>query len=391
MVVPWGHLLGAARPTSRCSRGGRRRCALATSRLSAMALGPNYLFPLRGPYGTRHKMNSTRAAGSVQVTLNALLEYAQRADSKTSLILTRLRAVACTLNRMDVAKWCDLELHGYFHENPVKTIEDKVPDYRTIACLYKDPFGREIHLPDQVRDAGAQLAVLHHPLAELEEYGGSKSPMLSMRDYSKIELFQSIGISVADCQVSTLILRSVVELIRVRALQFVYELDAEASGSPGAEGPVETILRLFDGIRLAARPLAKRRPGKPVFRLDDEYDVQDLLHALMTPWFSEIAPEEWTPSYAAGSKRMDFLVAAERIAIEMKFVHDGKRAKKIADEIVVDIEYYAQHQTVDTLIALVFDPLLLVAQRSAVERALSGSRVIGTKSLQMFCRVRPNI
>jgi len=41
----------------------------------------------------------------------------------------------------------------------------------------------------------------------------------------------------------------------------------------------------------------------------DEYDVQNLLHAILKLHFEDIRPEEWAPSYAASSKRMDFLLA----------------------------------------------------------------------------------
>lgn len=42
--------------------------------------------------------------------------------------------------------------------------------------------------------------------------------------------------------------------------------------------------------------------------LEDEYDVQDLPHALLLLYFDDVRAEEWTPSYAGKSARMDFLL-----------------------------------------------------------------------------------
>jgi hypothetical protein len=35
--------------------------------------------------------------------------------------------------------------------------------------------------------------------------------------------------------------------------------------------------------------------------LKDEYDVQDLLYALLRIFFDDVRPEEWTPSFAGKS------------------------------------------------------------------------------------------
>lgn len=42
----------------------------------------------------------------------------------------------------------------------------------------------------------------------------------------------------------------------------------------------------------------------------DEYDVQDYIRALLAINFDDIRTEEWTPSYAGGSARMDFVLKA---------------------------------------------------------------------------------
>ena len=65
--------------------------------------------------------------------------------------------------------------------------------------------------------------------------------------------------------------------------------------------------------------------------VDDEYDVQYLTHALLLLDFEDVRPEEWTPSYAGGSSRMDFLMKAEKIVLEVKKTRKGLKAKEIGE------------------------------------------------------------
>ena len=66
--------------------------------------------------------------------------------------------------------------------------------------------------------------------------------------------------------------------------------------------------------------------------MDDEYDVQDLMHAILRLHFDDVRPEEWTPSYAGKSSRIDFLLPGERTIIEVKMTRHGLGQKEVADE-----------------------------------------------------------
>ena len=79
---------------------------------------------------------------------------------------------------------------------------------------------------------------------------------------------------------------------------------------------------LVKGLRRAMHPLTHRRKGAQPLTFANEYDVQDPLHALLRPWVADIRPEEFTPSYAGSSTRMDFLLPAYRVVIETKIVRD---------------------------------------------------------------------
>lgn len=103
-------------------------------------------------------------------------------------------------------------------------------------------------------------------------------------------------------------------------------------------------------------PLQNRRKDAPCsMQFDNEYDVQDLLHALLRPWIKDIRPEEYTPSYAGSSTRIDFVLADHCIVIEVKYVRDQAHAKKVGDELIIDIAKYRTHPQCRQLWIVVYD------------------------------------
>ena len=144
---------------------------------------------------------------------------------------------------------------------------------------------------------------------------------------------------------------------------------------------LEVVQVLVSGLRRAMHPLTHRRKNAQVLSFSNEYDVQDLLHALLRPWVADIRPEEFTPSYAGSSTRMDFLLAAHKLAIELKFVRDRAHGKKIGDELIVDIEHYRKHPECPTLWCVVYDPNQYLVNAEGLCSDLSGKRSSGDGEL----------
>ena len=117
---------------------------------------------------------------------------------------------------------------------------------------------------------------------------------------------------------------------------------------------------LVRGLRRAMHPLTHRRKGCSNLVFGSEYDVQDLLHSLLRPWVSDIRPEEFTPSYAGSSTRMDFLLPKHSLVIELKFVRDTNHAEKIGQELTIDIAHYKVHPSCERLWCVVYDPSKLI-------------------------------
>lgn len=118
----------------------------------------------------------------------------------------------------------------------------------------------------------------------------------------------------------------------------------------------EILSVIFNNFHTCARQLKRRHANRQTLEIIDEYDVQDMLHALLRLHFEDIRPEEWTPSYAGNSNRMDFLLNKEEIAIEVKMTRTGLKDKEIGEQLIVDIAKYQTHPHCKTLYCFVYDP-----------------------------------
>ena len=120
---------------------------------------------------------------------------------------------------------------------------------------------------------------------------------------------------------------------------------------------IEDILeRIFTRFHKVARQLRSRFSSRNTLEIEDEYDVQDLLHALLRLYFDDIRAEEWTPSYAGKSARVDFLLKSEKTIIEVKKTRQGLADKEVGDQLIIDVDRYKAHPDCEKLICFVYDP-----------------------------------
>lgn len=130
---------------------------------------------------------------------------------------------------------------------------------------------------------------------------------------------------------------------------------------------LKKILNCFDKI---ARQLRDRYDDRNTLEIKDEYDVQDLLHALLRLEFGDIRKEEWTPSYAGSSSRMDFLLKQEQIVLEVKKTSKRLKEKEIGEQLTIDIAHYQKHQNCKTLVCFVYDPESYIRNPKGLENDL---------------------
>ena len=121
----------------------------------------------------------------------------------------------------------------------------------------------------------------------------------------------------------------------------------------GALSRLRTVLPRFHKF---ARQLLRRHANRPTVKIEDEYDVQDLLHALLKLEFDDIRAEEWAPSSAGQSTRMDFLLKTEKVVVEIKKTRKGLADKELGSELIQDIARYRVHPDCKVLVCFIYDP-----------------------------------
>lgn len=136
--------------------------------------------------------------------------------------------------------------------------------------------------------------------------------------------------------------------------------------------PVGAVLtKLCTRFPLVVEQLRRRHDGRDTLDVVDEYDVQDVLHALLHLFFEDVRAEEVVPSYAAKSTRMDFLLKSESVVVEAKMTRKGLQAKEVGEQLVLDANYYQAHPDCKCLYCLVYDPTRRIANPRGLEKDLS--------------------
>lgn len=133
-----------------------------------------------------------------------------------------------------------------------------------------------------------------------------------------------------------------------------------------ADGP-DPLVNLLNRFPQVALQLRHRHDNRDTLIMTDEYDVQDLLHALLQLHYEDIRPEEYTPSYAGRASRMDFLLKREKTVVEAKKTRSTLRAKEIGDELTIDIAHYRAHADCKHLVCFVYDPDRLISNPRGLE------------------------
>ena len=116
------------------------------------------------------------------------------------------------------------------------------------------------------------------------------------------------------------------------------------------QSPLLLLEQICSRFHLVARQLRSRYAGRSTLDVQDEYDVQDLMHALLCLHFVDVRPEEYTPSYAGKASRMDFLLKQESIVVEIKMTRSGLGSKELSTQLIEDIERYKVHPDCKALI-----------------------------------------
>lgn len=170
----------------------------------------------------------------------------------------------------------------------------------------------------------------------------------------------------------------------IRQLEIKFQLDSQG---PNVVDSLATIKTLCNGFHAVVRQLRSRHDNRATLEVEDEYDVQDLLHALLKLYFKDIRKEEWVPSYAGSSSRTDFLLKNERIMVEIKKTSEKLKDKQLGEQIILDAAKYKEHPDCKTLVCFIYDPEGRVINPSGLEADLVK---LSSNDLTVIVIIRPN-
>lgn len=146
---------------------------------------------------------------------------------------------------------------------------------------------------------------------------------------------------------------------------------ADTVGPPSAVDLVVNICRRFDDV---SRQLRRRHGKRTTLEVADEYDVQDLMHALLLIHFADVRAEAWNPPYLGGASRTDFLLPQEGLVVEVKKTRATLRDAQVGEQLAADVTRYSDpvaNRGAGTLICFVHDPEHLLTNAAGLENDLS--------------------
>ena len=122
------------------------------------------------------------------------------------------------------------------------------------------------------------------------------------------------------------------------------------------DDPLAALRKVCTRFHLVARQLRLRRDYRATLEIEDEYDVQDLLYALLRLEFEEVGSEDWCPGYGDGAARTSYLLHKERVVIVAKKTKTGVTARELAEQVRIDSSHYSGRADCRTLVCFVYDP-----------------------------------
>ncbi len=142
------------------------------------------------------------------------------------------------------------------------------------------------------------------------------------------------------------------------------------SFQPGSDS-VERVKTLCYRFHSVARQLRLRGEYRATLSVEDEFDAQDLLHALLRIQFDNIETDEWTPSYSSGTPRTTLLLNDGRLAVIVKKTRPGLNAKDFTDQLRIDAERYRSYGCCRTLLCFIYDPEGRIGNPRGLEASLT--------------------
>ncbi len=147
--------------------------------------------------------------------------------------------------------------------------------------------------------------------------------------------------------------RTITELISV-VQQLQLKLQHAGVTKMSASTEIQLVIQLCNRLSHSAKVLNRRRANKNPFEITDEYDVQDLLKAVLRAYFKYSVSEDPISKVAGVSSRADFAIEELGVIIEAKYVHNPGEQSRIVKEFAEDLLFYSKCPFLEHFVYLVY-------------------------------------
>lgn len=161
----------------------------------------------------------------------------------------------------------------------------------------------------------------------------------------------------------------------------LFEMSIEEDDEKDA---LSLIIGILGNFPKFAQQINKRHEKRTSIEFNDEYDVQDALHAILLLHFDNVKREEPIPHCAGASSSIDFLLRKEKIGIEVKMPRKGLQDKNLGAQLAEDKERYKKEIDCKTLIFFIYDPNHFINNPSEIVQDISGE-VYGMNVMVVYC------
>lgn len=120
----------------------------------------------------------------------------------------------------------------------------------------------------------------------------------------------------------------------------------------------EVVRAILNNFSNAIQKIVKnRRKDHPNFKIEDEYDVQDILYVILKSVFPNLRDEDAIAKVGAKTTKIDLIIREEKILVEVKMIKEKDSSEThFIEQLKVDFESYHECKWLKKLFCFVYDP-----------------------------------
>jgi len=165
-------------------------------------------------------------------------------------MLTSLSILAREIKNPEQQQWADLELSGYFKENPAMTESVIVPEYRVVPGCWRDEYGRPLVLQDPGLHFVNETR-LRQGVAELERLSRRSDTLTSQYPHGAALIRQHLQVDVTWFQFSPGSIVAILTAIRARLLDRLFQIRPSIDQLRASSTRRSDLARLSDAAYLS--------------------------------------------------------------------------------------------------------------------------------------------